>query len=294
MIYYLVTKPHAYTMRTYLNDWGRALAQRITIVPYAEFIGRDKLPPGSYIFSDLDRVHPDWLSRLQEYWDDLRRAGTARLLNEPARVQTRLLLLRKLHATGVNDFNAYPVGPHKPPAPRRFPVFIRAANDHEGPVTELIHSQPELLQYLEHCAQLGKLSRDSIVVEFVDTADSCGIYRKYAAFRFGPHIVPAHIVTGRDWVVKSTNSESGARYLAEELDYVESNPHAAQLMGLFARANIDYGRIDYGLRDGRIQVFEINTNPIIMHRGEGSDPRRQKKRNLTAAAIERALLSLDR
>ncbi len=291
MIYCLVTKPHAYTMRMYLDDWGRALAQRIT----AEFIDRDNPLPGTYVFSDLDRVNPNWLPRLQRRWDELSGMGSAmNLLNEPARVQTRLPLLRQFHASGVNDFNAHPIDLNRPPKPQRFPVFIRAANDHEGPVTELIHSQSELLRYLEHCAKLGKLSRDSIVVEFVDTADSSGVYRKYSAFRFGPHIVPAHIVTGRDWVVKSTNSEDDERYITEELDYVENNPHAAELMALFASANIDYGRIDYSLRDGRIQVFEINTNPIIMHRGESSDPRREKKRVLSAAAIGQALLSLDR
>lgn len=294
MIFYLVTKPHAYTMRTYLADWGRALAERITIVPYAQFVARDKQPRGSYIFSDLDRVKPAWLPRLQQHWDELGRTGNARkLLNEPARVMTRLPLLQALHATGVNDFDAYPIEPNKPPMPARFPVFIREANDHKGPVTELIRNQSELVQYLEYCARAGKLSGAPIVVEFVDTADACGIYRKYSAFRFGDHIVPAHIVTGRDWVVKSTNSERGARYIAEELDYVASNPHAAELMTLFSIANIDYGRIDYSLRGGRIQVFEINTNPIIMHPGESSNPQRTKKRRITAAAIERALLSLD-
>ena len=32
-------------------------------------------------------------------------------------------------------------------------------------------------------------------------------------------------------------------------------------MAVFELANIQYGRIDYALHDGRIEVFEINTNP---------------------------------
>lgn len=294
MIYYLVTRPHAYTMRTYLDDWGRALADRVTIVPYAEFIGRANPPRGAYIFSDLDRVNAHWLPRLQQRWDDLIDAGTAvNMLNEPLRVKTRLPLLQELHARGINDFDVYPIALNKPPTPKRFPVFIREANDHNGPITELIRNQAELVQYLDYCAKAGKLTGTPVLVEFVDTADTSGMYRKYSAFRFGHHIVPAHIVTGRDWVVKLTNSESDARHVAEELDFVESNPHAEELMALFSLANIDYGRIDYSLREGRIQVFEINTNPIIMHRGEGSNPQRKKKRQITAAAIEQALLSLD-
>ncbi|MGR9089760.1 MAG: hypothetical protein ACU85U_04170 [Gammaproteobacteria bacterium] len=64
-------------------------------------------------------------------------------------------------------------------------------------------------------------------------------------------------------------------------------------MALFSIANIDYGRIDYSLRAGRIQVFETNTNPVIMHAGAGSNPQRTKKREFTATAIERARAGLD-
>jgi hypothetical protein len=33
---------------------------------------------------------------------------------------------------------------------------------------------------------------------------------------------------------------------------------------IFDRAGITYGRIDYGLLSGRIQVWEINTNPMVI------------------------------
>jgi hypothetical protein len=55
----------------------------------------------------------------------------------------------------------------------------------------------------------------------------------------------------------------------EELDYVRDNPHEAELREIFRIANIDYGRIDYALLDGRVQTWEINNNPTI---GRGLRP----------------------
>ncbi|HEY6904140.1 MAG TPA: hypothetical protein VI216_07510, partial [Candidatus Acidoferrales bacterium] len=63
-----------------------------------------------------------------------------------------------------------------------------------------------------------------------------------------------------------------------ELEYVQSNPHAEWLRETFALANIRYGRIDYGLLDGKPQVWEINTNPTIVRRPEaGPIPEEQRR-----------------
>jgi hypothetical protein len=52
-------------------------------------------------------------------------------------------------------------------------------------------------------------------------------------------------------------------HLAEELAYIDSNPHAGILGEVCRLANIGYGRIDYSLLDGRVQVWEINTTPAF-------------------------------
>ena len=54
------------------------------------------------------------------------------------------------------------------------------------------------------------------------------------------------------------------RLVAEELDFLNANPHKKDLMAIFQMAGIDYGRIDYSLHKGRIQVWEINTNPSVL------------------------------
>jgi len=62
---------------------------------------------------------------------------------------------------------------------------------------------------------------------------------------------------------------------AAELAYARSNPHAVELAEIFALAQVDFGRIDYGLRNGRIEVFEINTNPDLLSARALSDPERR-------------------
>jgi hypothetical protein len=51
--------------------------------------------------------------------------------------------------------------------------------------------------------------------------------------------------------------------LREEESYLDTNPHEDELRSIFELAEIDYGRIDYSLSKGGIQVWEINTNPMI-------------------------------
>jgi hypothetical protein len=55
----------------------------------------------------------------------------------------------------------------------------------------------------------------------------------------------------------------------EELEYVRTNPHRAQLEEIFTIAGVGYGRIDYSLLDGAVQTWEINLNPTI---GRGLRP----------------------
>jgi len=64
--------------------------------------------------------------------------------------------------------------------------------------------------------------------------------------------------------------------VVEELEYVTTNPHQKQLSEIFELAQVEYGRIDYAMKDGRVQTWEINLNPTI---GRGLRPR---SRNIPA------------
>jgi hypothetical protein len=81
-----------------------------------------------------------------------------------------------------------------------------------------------------------------------------------------------------------------------EDEYVATNPHAAELARIFALARVDYGRVDYGLLENRIQVWEINTNPLLpTFHGPGGHARATVNARVAHALMEafRALDSVD-
>jgi hypothetical protein len=97
-----------------------------------------------------------------------------------------------------------------------------------------------------------------------------------------------------DWQVKEADL-LGEQFLRAELEYVETNPHEAEVREIFALARVDYGRIDYSFdADGRMQVWEINTNPTLVM--PTYDPKRPRTpvRALFTARLAPCWTELDR
>jgi hypothetical protein len=69
----------------------------------------------------------------------------------------------------------------------------------------------------------------------------------------------------RNWMVKHSDLEN-PELAREALNYVQCNHHEAQFREVFRSARVGFGRVDYGLLDGRLQVWEINTNPVLLLR----------------------------
>ena len=271
MIYYLVTRPHAYTVAAFVQGWGSALAGRILVAPYDGLFAGNALPQGgTYVFADLDRLSADERERLVPVRDGLR----GRVLNDPRRSLLRYELLRQLHGRGVNAFGVWRRGE----TPARQPVFLR-------PEAGFLRTAPPLQ------AAVPVIPEGQLAVEFCDTADAAGVYRKYGAYVVGERIVPRHVFFSRDWLVKSADLRDPG-YLAEELDYVRGNPHAAALLEVCRLAHVQWGRVDYSLLDGRIQVWEINTNPLFVLPGIADG--RDEVHRLSARGIVEALLALER
>ena len=116
--------------------------------------------------------------------------------------------------------------------------------------------------------------RDWIVTGFSDYRGEDGLYRKYGAFNVSGQIIPRHMIFSHDWLVKRSSRKLAGPTLKEEREYIEANPHSAELREIFATAQIDYGRIDYTVHDDHIRVFEINTNPQILTPGPSNDAAR--------------------
>jgi hypothetical protein len=289
MIHYLVTEELRFRMK-----WFRlvepSLAERLVIVPYESATTQASLMPGTYIFSDLEQLSAGGLQtaiRLWERLSDLKPEVT--LLNDPSRALRRYELLRALHAQGINRFTVFRASDalgSAPPAPVRFPVFLRSEREHTGNLSDLLYSWKEVRKAVSKLLAGGKYpAEDLLIVEWCDTSDDAGVFRKYSAFVIGETIVARHLVCSRDWLVKDF-ALYDAELLWEARAYVAENPHAAFLQEIARLAGIEYGRFDYAFADGRPQIWEINMNPIVIAPLSVLTPPRFDKINSDHLSIE--------
>jgi hypothetical protein len=269
VIYYLVTARRAHAMQGFLATWGSALADRIQVVTYESIVaGRDlSAKDGTYIFTNINNVRqlpPDDRARVQALHDRLFEAsGPSRVHNNPARVLTRYELLRELHARGVNDFNAYRLEDR--PRPRRYPVFIRNDAGTENKTPQLLADADAFQAALHGLTwQQRGMVPNLLAVEFCDTADANGVYRKYSTFVIGSRLVPRHLLFSAGWMLKLPDLLQPA-LLAEEVAFLDEkeNPFATQLLAAARVAGISYGRFDYAVSNGRPQIWELNTNSTL-------------------------------
>ena len=269
MITLFLSSHRNFTIRPFLEIWPNKAADSIRLVPYEHLHRIRHIKPCIYIFSDIERITEEQKQSAihlcscisKVYPEDL-------ILNHPGRALTRDRLLIKLWDEGINQHRSYYPGDQL--AGIRFPVFIRKINDHYGPMTGLIQTRQELDYQLQEIQKHEKNNDQLIIIEFTDTRCNNQLYRKYSAFRIGDRIVPGHIIFSDNWVVK--DAPPGTPASDEEITYHAENPHSDQLLQIFRLANIEYGRIDYGLLNGKIQVWEINTNPVLVGRREKYSP----------------------
>lgn len=265
MIHFVVPGDQAFAIHDFLADWGGVLAPRFSIRHYEDFVAARSLPPGAYILSSLDQLQPAGRDLVASITDQLGAPGSGvRLLNHPRKSLLRLELLSMLHREGLNPHRA--VRADAELGNLRYPVFVREDYGHNGTLTALLHTPRELAEGLGLTVARGYRLKDLLVVEFCDTADSAGYYRKYAAFVIGSRVIARSLAYSRAWMLKAGATDFSPAMLEEERRYVLGNPHEAEIRRIAALAGVDYGRIDYSIHDGRVVTWEFNLNPTITRR----------------------------
>ncbi len=261
MIFYLTKREHQYTWRHCLEypnattATRRELLRRVRLLPYERLFRMQSLLTGSYVFADLERLGVEETERSALVWNVLKESGHGiRLFNHPVRSMRRFELLRYLYDCEINDFDVYRLTDVA--RPRRFPVFIRGEDDHKGSITSLLHSLEDLNREIENLISQGKSRDNKIVAEYCDCSDGNGIHHKYSSLFADSRILHTSLAHSRNWIVKGT--PEGAKVAVGI-----ATPCESRLREIFELARIDYGRIDYAIVKGRLQVFEINTNPDI-------------------------------
>ncbi|MFA5663576.1 hypothetical protein [Castellaniella sp.] len=234
---------------------------RHAIWSYDRLLKARRLPRATWIFTDFDRLGAWDLELAARVCRVLQQAGM-QVLNDPAQAMHRFALLRSLHARGLNRFQVW--RPHEQAAVDRWPVFLRTETAHRGPLTDLIHDAAGLRAALAQARAQGHPERDLMVVEYCAQPLRPGLFRKYAAYRVGERLVRALSVHDTQWVAQQ--GQSGCADVADyqdELEHIDSPPGEPVLRAAFEVSRLQYGRIDYALVDGQVQVYEINSNPFI-------------------------------
>lgn len=257
MIVFLVHGSHAYTHELLVG----AGSFELRIVPYRRILRAPRLRTATYVFTDFDRLHPWELELAGRLHKQLRAAG-AKVLNDPARVRQRFSLLRTLKERGVNDFDVWRVEDTR--RPDRYPVFLRREWGHRGAISDLLHDEEQARSAVEAAVARGIPARDLLLVEYRAEPVREGLFRKLGAYRVGDRIVSALPMHQTSWSVKLGQPVISDPALYDEAhEIVTTNRYAAELWPAFEAAEIEYGRADFGLAGGRVQVYEINTNPHV-------------------------------
>jgi hypothetical protein len=266
MIHFVVPEPQAFSVREYLAVWGEPISSRMQVTFYHDLPNLTIAAPGTWVFAALDQLSPPMRALTTSICTQLLEAG-ARVLNDPSSTLFRFPLLQALHHRGLNDFRA--TRATDPIGELRYPVFLRDERSHGGPLSPLLHSPGEVSREIGRALVRGRRMRDLILIEYCDTADVDGCYRKYSAFAVGSAVIPRSVAYGHRWMLKHHGTEYSRGMVEEEREYVIGNPHEQELAEIFALARVEYGRIDYALKEGAIRTWEINLNPTI---GRGTRP----------------------
>lgn len=275
-------------MGRFIKSWAPGWKRRMVIVPYSKLPELMPLPKGTVVFADIDSLEGEELEFAADVYKELAAERPPRMiLNEPKRTLSRHDLLDKLHHEGINSFAVRRL---VDATETRFPAFLRSEKGHRGTLTPLLRNEHELEDAIAHLKRVRL--EDVLVVEFADTSDESGVFRKYSAFRIGREIIPVHLLFSRYWMQKRPDLLDPSK-VEEEHQYLRDNPHRPQLLRLFQAAGAEYGRIDYGVGESGIQTWEIDTNPVIMLEPWQYSPGRRPNARRYAQALTRALNEID-
>lgn len=274
MLVFITTASHRYTIGSLLEQTDTPLVGRVITLSYGEFLSWPRLPIGPCVFADVDRLDAAVAEAVAVRITALQAAVPACvLLNHPLRSLGRLELLQRLHAAGDNDFQARRAD--QPIAGLRYPVFIREAIEHSGAIGDLIETETALAERLAALAAGPRPLSAYLIIEFIDVRNPQGFYEKYSVLRVGERLIASDLSFNDRWVTKGDPGEAVVPGDVErDAAFQRDNPHADALRAVFEQAGIDYGRADYAFADGRLQVFEINTNPMLPVPAHASAPYR--------------------
>lgn len=279
MIYFIAPADQIWIIHNLTDRLDEDVRPSVRPISYHDFYKSLDIVEGTVVFTGLGVLTDVQKEIAMEIADQLTRSDlNFRVMNHPQKALGRFDLLTELHTKGLNSFRAYRLSEISLDEPN-FPVFIREEHNHTGTVSDLINDPDSLNNAITEVQNRGFKIESLLAVEYLDTSDETGLFRKYSVQKFGDKIIPRYLSLDYQWMVKENSALPDGRELytdervQEEVQFMLENPHEEKLREIFETAGINFGRIDYSLLNGEIQTWEINTLPTF-----GSYPG-TKKRN---------------
>ncbi len=148
-----------------------------------------------------------------------------------------------------------------------FPFLLRVPGFHTGEHFCLVSTQEELVQAMH------ELPGDELLaLEYLDTRDEHGLFRKYRMMSIGGVLYPAHLAIDAQWKVhyRHALTTSSEAFLAEEARYLEDPERVlgeqamSALHAISTTLNLDYAGIDFSVdAAGRVVCFEANAMMVV-------------------------------
>lgn len=297
MIHFVATRSHTNTVRNLLPLPDRAVG---TVWSYESLFQRKAVPAGTWVFTDHERLSVFERTLAAAVAATIEAAGS-RVLNHPARVLTRYEMLKALSDAGLNSFSAWRADGH--PEPRSFPVFIRNEFDHRSDTLQLIDDQASLDRVLHEMEAKGVPLFGKIVIEYAGAEVYPGLWQRYATYTVGGRVIPHHSAFDFQWVAKDPknpldvwNHPYWPTFVEIERNFILGRQYQDVLQQAFALAKIDYGRADFGIVDGKVEIYEINTNPFhapARELGRGTHPDQIVAQKHSEDELRHTIASLD-
>jgi len=148
-----------------------------------------------------------------------------------------------------------------------FPLLVRSPGYHTGDHFVKVDRAEDLDEAITELP-----GDDLLVIEFLDTCDAAGDFRKYRTIIVNGKLYPLHLAVSRAWKVHyfSAQMADSAEHRAEDAAFLTDMRAVlgARAFGALERIRdmlaLDYGGIDFALSPaGDIIVFEANASMIV-------------------------------
>lgn len=259
--------------------------QFVKPVLYQDVFRKLRFPLGPAIFSDMEYLTPlqmDAAASIEKCLLDI--VPGTKIYNPPSVAKERFHLLRALREAGLSDVEVIRLDSGEKPT--KYPVFIRSEVGCYGPETGLLEDQEAFDKAVEGLRHRGRPAKGRIALSFEAQPDADGTYRKYGTLLIAGRVIPQHVMFSKNWMIKASSADFTPEVVDEEMDYIRRNPHEGLLKKIFAAGGVSYGRIDYGFKDDKLVVYEINVNPTLPGLPRVDDVRPQRRREVRAAVAE--------